>query len=151
MPGKPILLAALAAAPLLLAPIPAAAEDVWHATRLLLPGDTLRADDVFAKPPARALPDAIPATRPVTGLEVKRRIYANRPLTTRDVGPRAAVRANTAVEVLWKTGNLTLQLDGRALESGAVGDEIRVLNTTTSRTIRGTITAEGVVEVTALP
>ena len=38
---------------------------------------------------------------------------------------------------------LSLSMQGRALESGAAGDEIRILNTATSRTVRGTVLASG--------
>ena len=126
---------------------PAFADDVWHATRTLMPGDTLRAEDVVAHAPVRPVPDAVPASKVVIGLEVKRRLSDGRVLTERDVGPRSAVKSNTPINVLWKAGALSLELAGRSLEAGAVGDEIRVLNTMTSRTIRGTVVGDGMVEI----
>ena len=57
------------------------------------------------------------------------------------------MKSNTPVNVVWKAGALSLELAGRALEAGAVGDEIRVLNTMTSRTIRGTVVGDGMVEI----
>lgn len=150
MPLRPCRLAAVVAGTLLVAS-PALAGDVWQAVHLLEPGDILRGDDVVTQASPRTLRDAIPASRAVVGLEVKRRIYAGRTLTDRDVGPRTAVKANSNVEVLWKLGNLTLQLDGRSLESGALGDGIRVLNMNSSRTIYGTVVADGVVEVRSEP
>ena len=130
---------------------PAIAEDVWRATHTLLPGDMVRSDDIVAQPPTGFGRDRIPATRDIIGLEIKRRVYQDRELASRDVGPRSAVKANTAVRVLWKSGSLSLELEGRSLEAGAVGDEIRVLNPSTSRTIRGTVVADGMVEVRSQP
>ncbi len=130
---------------------PAIAGDVWHATRTLLPGDTVQAEDVAAGAATRPLPDAIPASRNIAGLEVKRRIYENRVLTTRDVGARSAVKASTPVDVIWKVGGLSLELDGRALEDGALGDEVRVLNPMSSRTIRGKVVGDGMVEIRSAP
>ena len=132
---------------ILAAALPAFADDVWHATRTLMPGDTVRAEDVVAHAPVRPVPDAVPASQAVIGLEVKRRLSDGRVLTGRDVGPRSAVKSNTPVNVVWKDGGLSLELAARALEPGAIGDEIRVLNTMTSRTIRGTVVGDGMVEI----
>lgn len=130
---------------------PALAGDVWQATHRLEPGDRLQRADLAAQPPRRVTRDAIPATRAVLGLEVKRRIYPGHTLTERDVGPPTVVQANSGVEVLWKVGNLTLRMQGRALESGALGEDIRVLNTASARTIHGTVVAGGLVEVRSEP
>ena len=132
---------------ILAAAVPAFADDVWHATRTLMPGDTVRAEDVVAHAPVRPVSDAVPASQAVIGLEVKRRLSDGRVLSERDVGPRSAVKSSTPVNVVWKEGALSLELSGRALEAGAVGDEIRVLNTMTSRTIRGTVVGDGMVEI----
>ena len=130
---------------------PSFADEVWIARRNLIPGDVIRADDVDAQTPNRLMPDALPVTRDVTGMEVKRRVYAGHPIGGRDVGALTAVKANAPVEVLWKTGTLTLTMQGKALEPGAVGDEIRVLNTATSRAVRGTIISDNTVEVRTAP
>jgi flagellar basal body P-ring formation protein FlgA len=130
---------------------PAEGQEAWYVTRTLLPGDVVNSDDVTAKPTPRPLPDLLPTDHNVVGLEAKRRLYPGRALTESDVGPASAVKASTPVEVLWRMGALTLELQGEALESGAIGDEIRVLNTATSRTLRGKVTGEGVVEVSAEP
>ncbi len=142
-----IMQTAAAAFLILAAGTPAFADDVWHATRTLMPGDTVRAEDVVAHAPVRPVPDAVPSSQVVVGLEVKRRLSDGRVLSQRDVGPRSAVKSNTPVNVVWKAGALSLELGGRALEGGAVGDEIRVLNTMTSRTIRGTVVGDGMVEI----
>ncbi|MGE0420375.1 MAG: flagellar basal body P-ring formation chaperone FlgA [Acetobacteraceae bacterium] len=128
-----------------------AATDIWVTTHQLLPGDIVQAEDLEARTPARHQPHLITTDRDLVGMEVRRRINGGQPVTFRDVGPRTAVKANAMVEVRWQAGPLSLVLRGRALEAGAVGDEIRVMNATTSRTLRGTIIAPGVVEVEAAP
>ena len=82
----------------------------------------------------------------LVGQQIKRRVAADRPLTQPDIGPRSAVLASTSVTVLWTAGPLRMEMEGRAIENGAVGDEIRVLNPTSGRTIRGTVTGDGMVE-----
>jgi flagella basal body P-ring formation protein FlgA len=133
------------------AAIPAMAEDAWVATHNLLPGDILRTDDLEPQPLTAATPDAIPASRQLVGLEVKRRIYMGRPIGARDVGAPLAVKANMPVEVHWQSGSLTLVMQGNAMDPGAIGEQIRVLNPATSRAVRGTIIGDGVVEVRSEP
>ena len=130
---------------------PAWSDDFWHATRALLPGDIIRQDDVAARPLPRPLPEAVPADTNLIGQQVKRRIQADRPLTVRDVGPRTAVEASTPVTVLWSNGSLRMEMEGRAMESGAIGDEVRVLNTASGRTIRGTVAGDGMIEMRSIP
>ena len=130
---------------------PAWSDDVWHATRALLPGDIIRQDDIVARPLPRPLPEAVPAGQEIVGLQIKRRVAADRPFTTRDIGPRTAVQASTPVEVLWSSGTLKMAMSGRAMESGALGDEVRVLNSASGRTIRGTVVGDGVVEIRSTP
>jgi flagella basal body P-ring formation protein FlgA len=132
-----------------LAAMPAAAEDVWIATHNLMPGDILRSGDIEAQPMVRPMPDALPGSRELAGLEIRRRVYLGHPIGARDVGSPTVVKANMPVEVHWQSGSLTLVMQGNALDPGAVGDQIRVLNPTTSRTVRGTVAADGTVEVRA--
>lgn len=148
---RTVLLTTALACGALLLPQAAAAREVWQATRMLMPGDTLRADDArpVELPPVRERPGVIAADRPVVGLEVKQRIAAGAALTERDIGPRDLVRASQPVRVLWKTGGITLELQGRALESGPAGAEVRVSNPRSGRTIRAIVVAEGTAEIRA--
>jgi flagella basal body P-ring formation protein FlgA len=127
--------------------MPAWSQDVWHTSRALLPGDVIRPDDVVAHPLLRPLPQALFAERNIVGQQIRRRVAADRPLTEPDVGPRMAVLASTPVTVLWSSGSLRMEMQGRAEESGALGDEIRVLNTQSGQTIRGVVTGDGMTEI----
>ena len=126
---------------------PAWSDDFWHATRALMPGDIIRKDDIVAHPLPRPLPEAVPADQDIVGQQIKLRVSADRPLTIRDIGPRTAVLASTPVDVLWNNGPLKMEMSGRAMESGALGDEIRVLNTSSGRTIRGIVVGDGMIEM----
>jgi flagella basal body P-ring formation protein FlgA len=44
-----------------------------------------------------------------------------------------------------------MAMEGRAMESGAIGDEVRVLNTASGRTIRGTVAGDGMIEMRSTP
>ena len=126
---------------------PVLAAEAWMATHTVTRGDTIHQEDVTRQAVLRAPLEAVPADQNIVGQEAKRTIYPARPITERDIGPRSAVKVNTQVQVVWKAPGLTLELDGRALDSGALGDEVRVLNTSTSRTVRGVVVGDSLVEV----
>src|ERR1700733_13759607 len=115
----------------------ATGQEVWHAVHTMLPGDIVRDDDVTSKTPSGRIQDAMPSTTRIVGLEVKRRLYPGHDVAARDVGAPTAVKAGTMITVLWKSGDLSLELGARALDAGALGDQIRVLNPASLRTIRG--------------
>ncbi|MBK1659942.1 flagellar basal body P-ring formation chaperone FlgA [Paracraurococcus ruber] len=141
--------AAFAFGAVLLMPPPAAAGDVWHAARTLQAGDTLRGDDITpAEPPGvRPRQGLIETERRIVGLEVKRRVPAGQPITERDVGERDLVRAGQPVRVFWKNGGMSLELQGKALEGGALGNTVRVHNPQSGRTFRASVVADGTAEV----
>ncbi len=85
------------------------------------------------------------------GQEVKRRIRAGAAIPLRDIGERALVRATQPVRVFWKAGGMTLEMQGKALESGAQGQEIRIHNPGSGRTLRASVVAEGTAEVRGTP
>lgn len=130
---------------------PAAAREVWHATRTLERGDILRPQDLEAMAPRRDNAAFLDADRDLVGQELRRRVRDGMPLRDRDVGQPLAVHPNDAVRVFWKSGGVTLEMEGRAMEGGAVGEEIRVHNPGSNRTIRSTVVAEGTTEVRGAP
>jgi flagellar basal body P-ring formation protein FlgA len=136
---------------LLVATSTARAEEFWHAAQPLEPGEILHEGAIALRAEAHPPLGALAADENPLGLEVRHRIAFGRPLTGRDVGRPTLVRGNTLVRVLWHSGPMSIEMQGRALENGSAGDEVRVLNTMTSRTIRGTVMADGTVEIPSTP
>jgi flagella basal body P-ring formation protein FlgA len=130
---------------------PLMGREVWHAARPLLPGDTLRAQDITPAAPRRDDSRFVDSDRDIVGLEVKRPIRANAPIPDRDIGQRPLVRATQPVRVFWKSDGMTLEMQGKALESGASGEEIRVHNPGSGRTLRALVVAEGTAEIRGAP
>ena len=122
-------------------------QEVWEPTRALIPGDIVRQEDIAAHILSRPYPEAVLASQNIVGQQIKRYVIAGRPLTTRDVGPRTVVQASSQVTVLWSSGALKMEMTARAMESGALGDEIRILNTASGRTIRGIVVGDSMVEI----
>jgi flagella basal body P-ring formation protein FlgA len=130
---------------------PAQSREVWHAARDLLPGDLLRPQDLDPAEPRRESPGLIDSVQDIVGQEVKRRIRSGTAIPARDIGDRALVRATQPVRVFWKAGGMTVEMVGKALESGGQGSEIRIQNPGSGRTIRAQVVAEGTAEIKGTP
>jgi flagella basal body P-ring formation protein FlgA len=143
--GAALLVASLCHVP------PADSREVWHATRDLQPGDLLRPQDLDPAEPRRDSPTFIESSQDIVGQEVKRRIRAGAAIPLRFIGERALVHASEPVRVFWKNGGMSLEIQGKALEDGARGAEIRVHNAGSGRTIRAQVVAQGTAEIRGLP
>lgn len=76
----------------------------------------------------------------LTGMTPRRGIPALRPVTESDLQPPLVVKKGDLVTVTMTQGQMNLILQGRALENGAQGDTVRIVNMTSNRTIEGIIT-----------
>lgn len=59
----------------------------------------------------------------------------------------AVVRRGDAVTLLYQAPGVSLSMRARALEDGAVGQSVRLLNTSSNRTVEGVITGPGAARV----
>ena len=57
------------------------------------------------------------------------------------------VDRSEVVTIIFKAGNLTLSMRGKALSPGSKGDIISVQNTQTNKILRGEVTAPGIVQI----
>ncbi len=62
------------------------------------------------------------------GAELKRSVYKGMKLAPNDVGPPTVVERNAIVQLEFVRGPLMIMTEGRALDAGAVGDRVRVMN-----------------------
>ncbi len=118
--------------------LPAGAAEVV-AARTLRPGLVLEARDLRG-------PEA--AVAELVGLEVRRAIYAERPVRPADLGPETLVRRNAMVTMLYRSGGLEIRTEGRALDEGGIGERVRVMNLTSRQSVPALVRGRGVVEVT---
>ena len=119
----------------------AAAQQVI-ADRTLRPGETVAAADLRPGPDGNAA-----AVEALAGLEVRRAVYRGRPVRAADVGPPTLVRRNALVRLVYRSGGLGIRTEGRALDSGAKGERVRVMNLASRQTVTGVVTRAGRVEV----
>jgi flagella basal body P-ring formation protein FlgA len=83
----------------------------------------------------------------IVGKEARRALAKGRPVRPADVGAPFAVRRNDAVTMAYRNGALDLAVLGKALDAGAEGDTIRVVNSASRRTVQAVIIGPGAVSV----
>jgi len=93
-------------------------------------------------------PGALTDLSDVVGQEARVILYPGRPIRSTDIGPAATVERNGIVTLIYSNGPLTIVAEGRALNRGGIGDQIRVLNVSSRNTVTGTIEPSGQIRVT---
>ena len=83
----------------------------------------------------------------VIGQEARVALYAGRPVLVGDIGPPALIARNQIVLLIYAASGINIITEGRALERGAVGDRIRVMNLGSRATLFGQILGDGTIEV----
>lgn len=89
----------------------------------------------------------LPAIADVIGLALARPLGAGDPVTSLAVKVPPAVRSGDRVVIRSVVGGVEAQAAGKALQTGRIGDVIRIVNAETKRPLRGRITGRGEVEV----
>ena len=117
------------------------------------PGDEIRSADVAwqrirADRSHRGLAHEIAG---VVGKSPRRPISIGQPIRLSDLREPVAVAKNSLVVIRLVTSSMTLTAQGRALEDGAAGTAIRVMNTKSNAVINATVVRAGMVEVATLP
>lgn len=133
--------AALAAA---LAAGPAAADTVI-ALRTLRAQTLIEPADVGLEP--GIVSGAANRLEDVIGREARVAIYKGRPVLDGDTTAPTLVERNQVVPLLFVAGPLVIAAEGRALERGGRGDQIRIMNTASRTTVTGMVMADGSVAV----
>jgi flagellar basal body P-ring formation protein FlgA len=125
------------------------------ATRRLQAGSVLRAEDVRVARVHTALVrnEVVRRVGDAVGLQLKRQIVAGQPLATGELMRPAMVQKGAAVLMLLDSPGITLTAQGQAMESGAIGERIRVLNPISRAVIEAEVTGPERVRVApnALP
>ncbi|MDO5621235.1 MAG: flagellar basal body P-ring formation chaperone FlgA [Paracoccus sp. (in: a-proteobacteria)] len=130
-----LLIAALAALPF--------GASALTVAQTLPAGSIIAAGDLIADTPGEN-PDAM------IGMQARVTLYQGRPVLAGQLRAPQLVQRNKLVPVLWQRGGLSITTEARALEPGAEGDRIRLMNLDTKTTITGTVAANGTV-IVSLP
>lgn len=118
-------------------------------TRALGRGDVIKQSDIavqrrpkveFGAEPPAAAPEII-------GLAVRGGVRAGQVLRGTDLMKPEIVRKNDMVMLHYEVPGIVLTMRGQAMDSGAEGDVVNILNPNSKRTIQGVVTAPGHVTV----
>lgn len=114
------------------------------ATRALPAGVVLGAGDIRVEPRLRwGPPPLAPAPQAEPGWVIRRPVAGGDVLEGWRVAPPPVVSAGKPVLVRWNTGNVSVALEGVALNDAAVGQSVRVRTSGRIGVVAGTATAPG--------
>ena len=123
--------------------------DVPVAIRNIPRGDIIAIDDIrIEKMTFNSSDDSQPLTfEDVVGKESRRLLKAGASLYARDLKEPTLVSRNDLVSIIYQQNSLRLTAQGRALESGAKGDIVSVINAQSKQTVRAIVEDQGLVNV----
>lgn len=133
---------------LLIFPCMASAESVI-AVRTIPAQSVIAADDVSVVD--AVMDGAVLTSAAAIGQETRVTIFAGRAVLLADLGAAAVVDRNQLVPLRFQAGTLAIMTEGRAIERGAEGDVIRIMNLASRLTVTGRVMADGSVNVGAMP
>jgi len=116
------------------------------------PGDIVRAGDVqWIKLPSTRVSNNIVTTEAgLVGMSPRYPVRGGEPIRTSDMQQPTVVAKGAMVDMNYVSGALTLVARGRAMQSGAIGDTIDIMNPRSNRTVQGTIEGPNSVRIDAL-
>jgi flagella basal body P-ring formation protein FlgA len=117
----------------------------------VVPARTIRANQIITEMDvtfaATDLSTGYSRLSDVIGQEARVALYAGRPILVGDIGPPAVIDRNQIVPLRYSANGINISTEGRALERGAIGDRIRVMNLGSRATLFGQILGDGTIEV----
>jgi flagella basal body P-ring formation protein FlgA len=92
-------------------------------------------------------PGGVTSIEEAVGQEAKVALYPGRPILASQIHAPALVERNAVVRMSYASGPLQIVTEGRALDRGAVGDPVRVMNLASRQTVIGTVSPDGSIKV----
>jgi flagella basal body P-ring formation protein FlgA len=117
--------------------------------RRMVPGDVIRERDIewLGLRADRIARNAVRDVANLVGKSPRRPIRAGAAVLGNELREPILVPKNSLVTVRLQTARMILTTQGRAMEPGAMGDVIRVMNTNTNKIISASVSDSGAVEV----
>jgi flagella basal body P-ring formation protein FlgA len=121
-------------------------------TRSIARGEVIRMADLSLRrvPRAQIASDTLTNPDQVIGRAARNAIDAGRTLRASELMKPELVQRNENVTLVYQAPGITLAVRGKALDGGAEGDMIDVVNAQSNRTVRGTIVGPGQVAVASM-
>jgi flagella basal body P-ring formation protein FlgA len=110
--------------------------------------DVLKSSDVAQERRPKAEVPGEPALRErAVGMQLRRPMRAGAPIRAADIAKPEFVSRDQSVTVIYQVPGIYLTTRGKAIDGGAEGDTVSVLNLQTKRTLTGIVTGRGQVTV----
>ncbi|MCK1734277.1 flagellar basal body P-ring formation protein FlgA [Bradyrhizobium sp. 138] len=110
--------------------------------------DLLKSSDVALERRPKAEITGEPASRDRSvGMQLRRPMRAGTPLRLADIVKPDFVLRDQAVTIIYQVPGVYLTTRGKAIESGAEGDSVSVINLQSKRTLTGVVTGRGQVTI----
>jgi flagella basal body P-ring formation protein FlgA len=93
----------------------------------------------------------VPTAERAVGFAARKALRAGQTLRDGDLMRPELVQRNEPVTIKYEAPGILLTLRGKAMESGAEGDTVHVLNVHSKRTLQGIVTGPGLIHVTTAP
>jgi flagella basal body P-ring formation protein FlgA len=118
-------------------------------TRNLKPGEVIRARDIewTSVQANRLTRTSVLDTASLIGMSPRRPIRAQDLVRSTDLQTPVVVAKNSLVTIRLNSDRMQLSVQGRALEAGAEGDVVRIMNTKTNTIVNAVVVDAGNVEV----
>jgi flagellar basal body P-ring formation protein FlgA len=122
-------------------------------TRAIAQGEVIRVSDLVParRPKSEAAPNVIREPEQAVGMVAKRALRAGQAIRQSDFARQELVARNEAVTISYEVPGINVSIRGQALEPGAQGDLINVLNVQSKKTLQATVTGPGRVSVGNTP
>jgi flagella basal body P-ring formation protein FlgA len=119
--------------------------------RALNRGEVVKPSDVaLERRPKAELAGEFIGTETAIGAAAKRQLRSGVVLRATDLMKAEVIQRNESVTIAYEVPGVLLTVRGKALEAGAVGDVVGVLNLQSNRTVQATVTGPGRVSVAAM-
>src|SRR5664279_4076392 len=127
----------------------AATVDVVTVLRPIDRGTVLRDADVLVErhPRAELTRDMVSNRGQAIGFAARNALQPGRPLRAADLMKPELIQRNETVTIVYEVPGIVLTVRGKAVDGGAEGDVINVLNEQTKRTVQGVVVGPGRVTI----
>lgn len=121
------------------------------AAQTVVPTRTIRANALITEQDV-TLRGSVPrgevyALHQVVGREARVTLYADRPISERQIGEASVIERNQMVLLTYGRAGLWIETDGRSLARAAVGERLRVMNLASKSIVIGTVQVDGRVQL----
>ncbi|RAI44936.1 flagellar basal body P-ring formation chaperone FlgA [Rhodoplanes roseus] len=115
------------------------------AARSMQRGETIKATDVVVerRPKTEVPTDSMTVGDRVAGFAVRQSLRSGQPIRRNDLMKPDLVRRDETVTLIYEAPGLLLTTRGKALEAGAEGDTVSIVNQQSKRTVQGVVSGPG--------